>query len=157
MARARPPLQKRILCTSCGGLLVVDHEAKSVSCQHCHARVICERMDVKDYVAVRRFRTANEMHIRRKGIVYASVYAEALTVEGVLQGEATALYAIRLGRHARVTADLRASALEIEDGATLVGQVQIGRDFVPELDLLAQPLPSEVMDELEARWQGPRP
>lgn len=156
MARAKPPHEKRILCTSCGGLLVVSSEAKSVSCSHCHSRVICERMDVKDYVAVRKFRTANSMHIRKKGIVYASVWAEELTIDGVLKGDATALHGIRLGRKARVTADLRAPSIEIADGAQLAGHVQIGAEFVPELELLRKQLPADVLDELEARMQGPK-
>jgi hypothetical protein len=155
MARSRPPEEKRILCTACGGLLIVDHGAKSVSCRHCNARVICERLDVKDYVAVRKFRTANAMHIRKKGIVYASVFAEDLTIEGVLQGDATALYAIHLSRKARVTADLRASALSIEAGASLTGHVRIGPQHMPELKALAQPLPGEEMERMESRWQLP--
>jgi hypothetical protein len=156
MARAKPPHDKRILCTSCGGLLVVSSEAKSVSCSHCNQRVICERLDVKDYVAVRKFRTANLMHIRKKGIVYASVWAEHLVIDGVLQGDAAALHTIRLGRKARVTADLRAQSLEVAAGAQLAGTVQIGREFVPELEHLNQPLPGDVLDEMEAKLQGPK-
>jgi hypothetical protein len=156
MARTRPPQERRILCTACGGLLIVAREAKSVSCKHCNGRVICERIEVKDFVAVRRFRTANAMHIKKRGRVHASVWAEELRIDGLLMGDAAAVGTIRIGRHAKVTGRLRATALEVELGATLVGDMRIGPEHVPEREALAQSVPGEVMDEMEARWQGPR-
>jgi len=137
MARLRPPTQtRRTLCTHCDGLLELDDKAKSVSCPHCHKRVITEALDVKDYVAVRRFHTANRMRITKKGIVYASVRADDLIVEGVLEGEGFAIGTIRLGAKARVKADLRAARLVVERGATLVGDLRIGPLEVPEREIL---------------------
>lgn len=150
MARARTPAERRILCTGCGGLLVVAYEAKSVSCRHCNGRVICERMDVKDFVAVRNFRTANSMHIRKKGRVHASVWAEELTIDGLLLGDATALHSIHVSRKAKVTGALRASTLIVEPGAELSGQVAIGPACVPELQALRARMPGEEMDQMEA-------
>jgi cytoskeletal protein CcmA (bactofilin family) len=98
--------------------------------------VITEALDVKDYVAVRRFHTANRMRITKKGIVYAAVRADELEIEGVLEGSALALDTIRLGRKAKVKGDLRASRLEVAKGATLVGHVEIGPSAVPELENL---------------------
>jgi hypothetical protein len=136
-------------------LLVVSDQAKSVSCKHCNGRVICERIEVKDFVAVRKFRTANVMHIKRKGRVHASVWAEELLIEGSLLGEGTALGAIRLSRKAQVTGPLRATSLEVEPGATIVGEMRIGPEHVPERETLSQALPGEVMDEMEARFGRP--
>jgi cytoskeletal protein CcmA (bactofilin family) len=113
-------------------------------------------MDVKDFVAVRNFRTANSMHIRKKGRVHASVWAEDLTIEGLLLGSATALNAIHITRKAKVTGALRASRLVVESGAELSGQVAIGPECMPELLALRATLPGEAMDEMEARFQGPR-
>ena len=136
MARTRTPTLRRTLCTHCDRLLELDTKAKSVSCPHCHKRVITEALDVKDYVAVRRFHTANRMRITKKGIVYASVRADDLVVEGVLEGAGFALGTIRLGAKARVKADLRASRLSVARGATLEGDVRIGPRQVPEQDVL---------------------
>ena len=109
-----------------------------MNCRHCHQRVITESMTVKDYVAVRRFHTANAMRITKKGIVYASVRADELDVEGVLEGAALALGAIRLRKSARVKADLRGTRLVVDVGATLVGDVRIGPAQVPEVGALEE-------------------
>lgn len=104
-----------------------------MSCPHCHQRVVTEALDVKDYVAVRRFHTANRMCITKKGIVYAAVRADELVVEGVLEGAALSMGAIRIGKKAKVKADLRALRLAFELGAEFEGDVRIGPDQVPEL------------------------
>ncbi len=133
---ARAPQRRRILCTSCDLAFEIAAEAKSVNCPHCHTRVITEALDVDGYVAVRRFTTANRMHVKKKGRVYASVRADSLEIDGFLQGEGMALHGIRLGKHALVTGNLRATSLALEYGATLVGHVSIGPDAVPELQNL---------------------
>ncbi len=139
MPRARVPVQRWILCTHCDNPLEVSGDAKSVNCRHCHKRVITEALKVKDYVAVRRFNTANRMHITKKGIVYASVRADDLEVDGVLEGNALALGGIRLSKRARVKGDLRASTLAIEVGASYCGELRIGPAEVPELENLPGP------------------
>jgi cytoskeletal protein CcmA (bactofilin family) len=110
----------------------VAAEAKSFSCRHCNARVITEAHVVKGYVAVRRFATANRIRVTRKGMVYASVRAEDLEVDGVLEGDVVSLGGIRVGRHAKVKADLRGLTLSVEPGATVIGMLRIGPDQVPE-------------------------
>ena len=87
---------------------------------------------------MRRFNTANAMRITKKGIVYASVRADQLDIEGVLEGAAFALGPIHLRKSARVKADLRGTHLAVDVGATLVGDLRIGPGAVPELDLLAE-------------------
>jgi LSD1 subclass zinc finger protein len=144
MARTNGAARRRILCTSCDLPLEVATEAKSVNCVHCNTRVITEEMTVGEYVAVRRFSTANRMRITKKGKVYASVRADALEVDGFLQGDAVALEGIRLTKNARVTANLRAPWLSLEAGATLVGELRIGPDQVPEVLNYAAPAPPPV-------------
>jgi len=128
--------RRRILCTHCSLVLEVDEAAKSVNCKHCHKRVITEALTVKDYVAVRKFHTANRMRITKKGIVYASVKADDLEVDGVLEGDVLAMHGIRLTKRAKVKGNLRGQTLAVQLGATLVGDVRIGPDCVPELDAL---------------------
>jgi cytoskeletal protein CcmA (bactofilin family) len=86
---------------------------------------------------VRRFAVANSMHITKKGIVYASVRADDLQVDGILEGDALALGAARLTKKSRVKGNLRATSLDLELGASFVGHLAIGRDQVPELEALA--------------------
>ena len=132
---------RRILCTQCDRPLEVDEGAKSVNCMHCNTRVVTEAMTVDAYVAVRRFTTANRMKITKKGLVYASVRADALEIEGFLQGDALALTGIRLTKTARVTANLRAARLTLEPGAVLCGDLRIGPNEVPEVQALVAPTP----------------
>lgn len=138
MPRGSASTQRRILCTHCSLVLEVDEAAKSVNCRHCHKRVITESLTVKDYVAVRKFHTANGMRITKKGIVYASVRADDLEVDGVLEGDALAMNGIRLTKRAKVKGNLRARTLSIQPGASFVGEMRIGPDCVPELDVLAE-------------------
>jgi LSD1 subclass zinc finger protein len=135
---------RRILCTQCDRPLEVDEGAKSVNCMHCNTRVVTEAMTVDAYVAVRRFTTANRMKITKKGLVYASVRADALEIEGFLQGDALSLTGIRLAKTARVTANLRAARLALEPGAVLSGDLRIGPDQVPETQALIAPIPPRV-------------
>ena len=138
MAPAKGPGTRRVLCTSCDAPLTIDAAAKSVSCPHCHQRVVTESVTVKDYVAVRRFFVANAMRITKKGMVYAAVRADDLRVDGLLQGEALALGRMHLSKHARVSGELRATYLRVDAGAAISGDVRIGPDEVPELDVLLQ-------------------
>ena len=137
MSRARAPEQRLTLCTSCDGPLEVATLAKSVSCPHCNTRVVTEAMDVDGYVAVRRFATANRMHITKKGIVFASVRADDLEVDGTLTGDALSMTGIRIGRTAKVRGDLRAAWLSLAEGAQFSGALRIGPHELPELERLA--------------------
>jgi hypothetical protein len=136
MARSQTPTTRRILCTYCELPLDIAAEAKSVNCRHCNTRVVTEALTVKEYVAVRKFATANRMHITKKGIVFAGVRVENLQVDGVLEGDAVALGDIRVSRTGRVKGSLRASRLTFDEGATFVGEMRIGPDQVPELKRL---------------------
>lgn len=98
--------------------------------------MVTEALDVTEYVAVRRFHTANRMRIMKKGIVYAAVRADELVVEGVLEGAALSMGGIRIGKKARVKADLRGLRLTFEMGAEFSGDVRIGPEQVPELQNL---------------------
>jgi LSD1 subclass zinc finger protein len=136
MAGTTDPRERRILCTSCDAPLKVDAEAKSVNCPLCNQRVVTEAVTIKGYVAVRRYPVANRITITRKGIVYASLRADDLEIDGVLRGEALVLGCCHLRKHARVTAPIRASMLRVDKGASLVGDVHIGPEAVGELDAL---------------------
>jgi hypothetical protein len=142
MAKRKDPGRRRILCTSCDLVLEVAEEARSVNCLHCNTRVITEEMSVDEYVAVRRFATANHVKITKKGRVYASVRAETLEIDGFLQGEAVALGGIKIGKNARVTANLRAPWIILDPSATLVGDMRIGPGEVPEAANLTAPPPA---------------
>ena len=154
MAKARPPAERRILCTSCGGVLVIAFTAKSVSCRHCNGRVVCEALDIKDYVAVRNVRTANTLRLRKKAIVNAALWAEDIEVEGRLQGDAISLGRIRIRRKAQVQGNMRARSLLLEEGAIVVGEMRIGPRHMPEWDRVEEKTPTEILDERESNLRS---
>lgn len=138
MARTPEPQERWTLCTSCNGAIHVSTLAKSVVCTHCHARVVTESLEVDGYVAVRRFATANRMHIGKKGIVFADVRADELVVDGTLTGEALSMTGLHLTKTAKVKGALRAATLRLDLGAVFCGDVRIGPEAVPELESLAR-------------------
>ena len=111
-------------------------EAKSVNCHHCHQRVICESLSIKDYVAVRKLRTANAIHITKKGNVVAAIWCEDLVVDGRLKGDSIALGSVRVSKRAQITGGLRARSLSVAEGATLVGEMRIGPEHIPQHDAI---------------------
>ena len=119
-------------------------EAKSVNCRHCHQRVICEALTIKDYVAVRKLRTANRIHITKKGNVVASLWCEDLVVDGRLKGDAIALGSMEVSKRAEIQGDLRATSLRIATGAQLRGVMRIGPEHIPQHEaMLASAPPPE--------------
>ena len=111
-------------------------EAKSVNCHHCHQRVICEALVIKDYVAVRKLRTANKIHITKKGNVVASLWCEDLAIDGRLKGDAIALGSMRVSKKAQIQGDLRATSLRVDDGAVVSGIMRIGPEHIPQHDAM---------------------
>jgi len=121
------------LCTSCDQPMQIDVNAKSVSCRHCNGRVITESARISQYMAVRNFKVANHVHITRKGLVFANIRADELKIEGRVTGNVFSLQGVHISKKASLEGDVRASWLVVENGATLVGDVRIGPDEVPEL------------------------
>lgn len=146
--RTRTPQERLTLCTSCDALLRLDVSAKSVSCAACNARVITESMVVKDYIAVRHLKVANHVHITRKGIVVAKVRADDLEIDGRQTGDIVSLQGVVISRKAEVKGNIRASWLEVDEGATVVGYMAIGPDQVPELDVVRDAATEEIEQTL---------
>ncbi len=121
------------LCTSCDQPMQIDVNAKSVSCRHCHARVITESARVTSYMAVRNFKVANHVHVTRKGLVFANIRADELKIEGRVTGNIVSLQGVHITKKASVEGDVRASSLIVDNGAVLVGDIRVGPDEMPEL------------------------
>ncbi len=138
--------QRRILCTNCDEPLLIAAGAKSVSCTSCHKRVITEAAVIKEYVAVRKYYIANDMHIRKKGLVYASLRAESIRIDGFLQGDALAMVSIYVSKTAKINGDLRAPSIKIEKGATITGTIRVGAKQVPELKNLMRDASGESIE-----------
>ncbi len=134
---------------------MVADVAKSVSCRHCNGRVICEELQINDYVAVRNLRTANRIHIKKKGHVLAAVWCEDLLVEGRLRGDAIALGHAHITKKALLEGSLRARSVALEEGATVSAVMRIGPEHIPEHEARQAPTPTEVLDQMETDARTP--
>jgi len=82
--RVGPPgpgtTNRRIYCTECNGPLDVSPKARSVSCEHCNARVVIENLKISGYTAVTRLATCGTIEVTKKGRLVATSDGGALEV-----------------------------------------------------------------------------
>jgi cytoskeletal protein CcmA (bactofilin family) len=116
--------------------------------------VICEELQINDYVAVRNLRTANRIHIKKKGHVVAAVWCEDLLVDGKLKGDAISLGTAHITKKAQVLGGVRAMSLRLDEGADVSATMRIGPEHIPEHEAKQERTPTEVLDELESRGRS---
>lgn len=75
-----------------------------------------------------RINTPGKLHIAREARMSADVEAGTVIVEGEVKGNLIATDKIELKNSARYEGDLQASKLVVDEGASLVGHVQVGHD-----------------------------
>lgn len=75
-----------------------------------------------------RISTQGRLHIAKEAKMQADVEAGAIIVEGEVKGNLNASDRVELKNTARYEGDLTASKLVVDEGASLIGHVQIGPD-----------------------------
>ncbi len=75
-----------------------------------------------------RINTAGKLHIAKEAKLSADVEAGAIVVEGDVKGNLVATDKIELKNSARYEGDIQTSKLVVDEGASLVGHVQVGPD-----------------------------
>lgn len=75
-----------------------------------------------------RINTPGRLHVAKEARMQADVEAGAIIVEGEVKGNLTATDRVELKNTARYEGDLTASKLVVDEGASLIGHVQIGPD-----------------------------
>ena len=73
---------KEVICTHCDCAIEIPATAMSVSCRHCHQRVIIEDIKIKSYHAVVRLATAGRVEVGKKAQVVAKLRVNELIVHG---------------------------------------------------------------------------
>ncbi|MBC7783975.1 MAG: polymer-forming cytoskeletal protein [Burkholderiales bacterium] len=75
-----------------------------------------------------RIHTPGRLHIAKEAKMQADVEAGAIVIEGDVRGNLNASDRIELKNNARYEGDLQAGKLVVDEGATLIGHVQVGPD-----------------------------
>ncbi|MFI5402682.1 MAG: polymer-forming cytoskeletal protein [Planctomycetota bacterium] len=125
------PATRAVVCTHCEKTIDIPATAMSVSCRHCHRRVIIEDLEIKSYHAVLRVATAGRIEVQKKGTLVADVRANELAVEGNLKGNVIALDRVVVGKKASVEGDVSCRTLAVEPGARLQGHFRVDPQFIP--------------------------
>jgi DNA-directed RNA polymerase subunit RPC12/RpoP len=125
------PATRDVVCTHCERAIEIPATAMSVSCRHCHRRVIIEDLEIKTYHAVVRLATAGKVEIDKKGTLVADVRVNELAVEGTVKGDVVALDRVTVGKKGTIEGDVSCRSLSVEAGAKLKGQFRVDPKFVP--------------------------
>jgi hypothetical protein len=120
-----------VVCTHCERKIEIPATAMSVSCRHCHRRVIIEDLEIKSYHAVLRVATAGRVEVQKKGTLVADVRVNELAVEGSLKGNVVALDRVAVGKKASIEGDVSCRTLSVEPGAKLQGHFRWTRSSCP--------------------------
>jgi len=126
------PATREVLCTHCEKAIEIPATAMSVSCRHCHRRVIIEDLEIKTYHAVVRVATAGRVAVQKKGTLVADVRVNELALEGNLKGNVIALGGVAVGKKASLEGDVCCRRLSVEPGAKLRGHYRVDPGFLPE-------------------------
>jgi cytoskeletal protein CcmA (bactofilin family) len=126
------PATREVVCTHCERTIEIPATAMSVSCRHCHRRVIIEDLEIRTYHAVVRVATAGRVEVQKKGTLVADVRVNELAVEGSVKGNVTALDRVAVGKKGTIEGDVTCRKLSVEPGAKLVGFYRVDPKFAPE-------------------------
>lgn len=126
------PATRQVVCTHCERPIDIPATAMSVSCRHCHRRVIIEDLEIKTYHAVVRIATAGKVEVQKKGTLVADVRVNELLVEGNMKGNVVALGRVAVGKKGSIEGDVSCRALFVEPGAKLDGFFRVDPKFVPQ-------------------------
>lgn len=124
---------REVICTHCDRPIDIPATAMSVSCRHCHRRVIIEDLQIKSYHAVTRLATAGRLEVARKGKLVAQVRVQEMLVDGQVEGDVVALDRLDISKKAAVVGNVSCRRLTVQLGARLAGHFTVDPDFTPEL------------------------
>jgi CRISPR/Cas system-associated exonuclease Cas4 (RecB family) len=123
----KPTGPRTITCPHCGGSQEASASAQSVVCRNCNTTVKIVDHKITQYSATVALETCGTVTIEKKGalVVQKHVVASDLTVKGSLKGNTVVFDTARIAAGAQVVGDLKARVLEVEDGASLKGYLEI--------------------------------
>ncbi|MHC4547486.1 MAG: polymer-forming cytoskeletal protein [Planctomycetota bacterium] len=132
VAEQQPRVETRkVVCTHCDRVIEIPATAMSVSCRHCHRRVIIEDLTIRTYHAVTRLATAGRVEVAKRGRLVARVRVNAMVVDGRVEGNVTALDRIEVHKRGAIVGDVSCRRLSVQPGAKLQGNFHVDPGFAP--------------------------
>jgi hypothetical protein len=128
MAKAKPGARRTIRCYLCGHHFEVSSRAMSTTCPGCHKAIKVENVVVKSYVPVNDLQTCGHIKVTRRGRIAAKNIqsGDGISCEGSIEGTVTTDGPVELGPKSTWKGkSLQSRTLEVSDGASLAGYVQV--------------------------------
>jgi len=118
---------KEIQCPNCEARFSRPLQAATATCTKCGACVtlVDEVLD-RPLVFRGEVVTRGRILVGPEGQVKANLSATEVVIDGVVEGNVTAVEKLRLGNHAKLRGNVVAGALIVSEGASLYGRLEIG-------------------------------
>jgi cytoskeletal protein CcmA (bactofilin family) len=117
--------RRNVQCPHCDGPIEVGGMTISTVCPSCMKTARVEDLKVDTYWAGSEFYTAGSVTVEPRAVLVAKVRATRMDVDGEVKGPIHLREGIHIGKKGRVVGDVRATSLKIDEGAVLIGRVEI--------------------------------
>ena len=118
--------RRALRCPRCDRAIEVSKLTKSTLCSGCHRTMRTEDETVTDYQARAEYFNEACVEVAKKGVIISEVRVRSLVVKGEVKGPIRAREDVRILKTGKVYGNLAAQALSVEEGAILVGRVEVG-------------------------------
>lgn len=117
--------RRKVLCPYCDSPIEVGGMTMSTVCPSCMKTARVEDLKVDAYWAGSEFYTAGTVKVEKRAVLVAEVRAGTLDVQGEVKGQVTLRDGIKIGKKGRMIGNVTAHSLKVDEGAVLVGRVEI--------------------------------
>jgi hypothetical protein len=118
--------RRALRCPRCDRAIEVSRLTKSTLCSGCHRTMRTEDETVTDYQARAEYYNEACVEVAKKGVIISEVRVRSLVVKGEVKGPIRAREDVKIHKTGKVYGNLAAQALSVEEGAILVGRVEVG-------------------------------
>jgi hypothetical protein len=118
--------RRSLLCPRCDRAMEVSKLTKSTLCPGCHRTIRTEDETVSDYQARAEYFNEACVEVAKKGVIISEVRVRGLIVKGEVKGPIRAREAVKIHKTGKVYGNVSAQSLTVEEGAVLVGRVEVG-------------------------------
>src|SRR5262245_20400241 len=118
--------RRSVRCPRCDKGVEVSSITKSTLCPGCHRTMRTEDETVSDYQARAEYYNEACVEVAKKGVIISEVRVRSLVVKGEVKGPIRAREDVTIHKTGKVYGNVAAQALTVEEGAILVGRVEVG-------------------------------
>ena len=123
---SKPGDRRTLRCPRCDKAVEVSKITKSTLCSGCHRTMRTEDETVSDYQARAEYYNEACVEVAKKGVIISEVRVRSLVVKGEVKGPIRAREGVKIHKTGKIYGNVSAQALTVEEGAVLVGRIEIG-------------------------------